>query len=152
MTYEDYLNQLPDLPGPAGMMANPYSKALMREAQTASVPGRRDLTLRDEANAITIYAFRNTFLEDLHASWRITDPEMKKLNVQTSAKLAHWLYLRDNCRSKLGKLYFAHIDRLLRQAVGDSVPGSRRWERESTDWDLPADEHVLCSVCKRELP
>ncbi len=42
-------------------------------------------TLRDEANAICAFAFRNGFIENIHASVdsdgrpRITDPEMKQL-------------------------------------------------------------------------
>src|SRR5207245_11157802 len=74
------------------------------EAQTTPLRGHPDLTLRDEANAITARLFRNGFLEDLHAGqWspvlsgpggsRITDAEMKKLMIETSARLAHWLYL-----------------------------------------------------------
>ncbi|MCX6926128.1 MAG: hypothetical protein NT154_23410 [Verrucomicrobia bacterium] len=60
------------------------------------------LTLRDEANALTAYAFRNGFLEDLHAGKtsplleqpgysRITDDEMKRLMIEASEKLARML-------------------------------------------------------------
>ena len=37
------------------------------EAQTTPLRGHPDLTLQDEANAITARVFRNGFLEDLHA-------------------------------------------------------------------------------------
>ena len=62
-------------------------------------------TLRDEANALTAYAFRNGFLEDLHAGKdspllddpdlsRITDDEMKRLMIEASEKLAEMLRLK----------------------------------------------------------
>jgi len=63
-------------------------------------------TVRDEANALTAYAFRNGPLEDLHAGKasplledpnlsRITDAEMKKLMINASDHLAKMLALRD---------------------------------------------------------
>ena len=63
------------------------------------------LTLREEANALTSAVFRNGFLEDLHAGKssellenknfsRITDPEMKKLMIETSQRLARFLEWR----------------------------------------------------------
>ena len=62
-------------------------------------------TLRDEANTLTAYAFRNGFLEDLHAGKpsplleqpgysRITDDEMKRLMIEASEKLARMLALK----------------------------------------------------------
>ena len=62
-------------------------------------------TLRDEASALTAYAFRNGFLEDLHAGKpsplldqpgysRITDDEMKRLMIEASEKLARILALK----------------------------------------------------------
>ncbi len=66
----------------------------------------KELPRREEANAITCIAFRNGFLEDLHAGElsellenekisRITNPEMKKLMIECSAKLAHLLQLKE---------------------------------------------------------
>jgi hypothetical protein len=63
-------------------------------------------TLRDEANALTAFAFRNGPLEDLHAGRsspllddpslsRITDGEMKQLMITASESLATMLALRD---------------------------------------------------------
>ena len=71
---------------------------------TAPVP-TGEFTLRDEANALTAHAFRNGFLEDLHAGKhspilddpsysRITDDEMKRLMIQASERLAHMLALK----------------------------------------------------------
>lgn len=60
---------------------------------------------RDEANAITAYAFRNSFLEDLHAGKhskilesdeysRITQEEMKKLMIESSAKIEELILMK----------------------------------------------------------
>ena len=60
---------------PYEILDDPYAKRVMLEAQTAPVRGMARLTLRNEANAITVYAFRNGFIEDLHAAGRITGDE-----------------------------------------------------------------------------
>lgn len=54
----------------------------------------RNFTYREEANALICECLRNGFIEDLHA--RITDEEMKKLMIETTAKLAIYLKIRDN--------------------------------------------------------
>lgn len=62
-------------------------------------------TIRDEANALTAFAFRNGSLEDLHSGesspliknpkWsRITDTEMKALMIEASEKIARILEKR----------------------------------------------------------
>jgi hypothetical protein len=67
----------------------------------------RSLTIREEANALTCSAFRNGYLEELHAGKhtellekpglsRITDAEMKKLMIGASAKLAELLALKES--------------------------------------------------------
>ena len=64
-----------------------------------------EFRLRDEANALTAYAFRNGFLEDLHAGKssplleqpgysRISDDEMRKLMIEASAKMEEMLRLK----------------------------------------------------------
>ena len=64
------------------------------------------LTIREEANALTCCAFRNGYIEELHAGKhsellatpgrsRITDAEMKKLMIGASAKLAELLALKE---------------------------------------------------------
>jgi hypothetical protein len=71
-----------------------------------SKPSDERWTTRDEANALTAIAFRNGFLEDLHAGKhsdlladdslsRITDEEMRKLMIEASAQLAHLLRLKE---------------------------------------------------------
>jgi len=78
-------------------------------------------SFREEANVLTYHCFRNSFIEDIHAGtspssklrdysdvkvispfgeilWndlsRISDEEMKKLMIETSAELAHFLQFK----------------------------------------------------------
>jgi hypothetical protein len=64
-----------------------------------------EFSLRDEANALTAFAFRNGFLEDLHAGKtspglnqpgysRISDNEMKRLMIEASEKLEQMLRMK----------------------------------------------------------
>jgi hypothetical protein len=80
---------------------------------------QRRRTVREEANALTCYAFRNGPLEDLHAGKqsplledptlsRITDEEMKRLMINASATLAKALALKESDPAK----YWQLIDRL----------------------------------------
>ena len=66
----------------------------------------RPLSIREEANALTCFAFRNGDLEELHAGKysellemselsRLTDAEMKKLMIQSSAVLADLLTMKE---------------------------------------------------------
>lgn len=63
-------------------------------------------SIREEANALTCYAFRNGYIEQLHLGKysellenpelsRITDTEMKKLMIEASAALADLLAMKD---------------------------------------------------------
>ena len=72
-----------------------------------------EFTVRDEANALTAYAFRNGFLEDLHAGKpsallaesglsRISDEEMKHLMIEASEKLEQMLRLKREEPTKYG--------------------------------------------------
>ncbi len=85
-------HDLPDVPA--------LSENLVQNA----FPG--GFTIRDEANALTAYAFRNGELENLHAGAaspltddpnlsRITDAKMKELMIEASGKLAALLAFRD---------------------------------------------------------
>ncbi len=75
----------------------------------------RSWTKREEANALTCCAFRNGFIEELHAGKhsellenpelsRITDAEMKKLMIGASAKLAELLAMKDSDPDKYWNL------------------------------------------------
>ena len=54
----------------------------------------REFTLRDEANAICAYAFRNGPVEDIHTDGRISDPEMKELMINASEHLAKLMAMK----------------------------------------------------------
>ena len=65
-----------------------------------------EFTTRDEANVLTALAFRNGYLEELHAGEhhpalddpqvsRITDDEMKKLMIGASESLSKLLELKE---------------------------------------------------------
>lgn len=71
------------------------------------VPPGGTFTYRDQANVMTLLAFRNGPIEDLHAGQysallenpalsRITDEEMKTIMIDASTKLAELLALRDS--------------------------------------------------------
>ncbi len=55
------------------------------------------MSTRDDANAIVAYAFRNGYLEDLHADpdSRISNSEMKVLMQEAAGKMERLLQLRD---------------------------------------------------------
>lgn len=85
-----------------------------------------DPSTREEANAIVAYAFRNGFLEDLHAGIfekklenpkysRINDEEMKKLMIECCEKMEKLLRMREEDPHKYklflsgyGKMYCSH--------------------------------------------
>ena len=66
----------------------------------------RPMTIREEANALTCCAYRNGYIEELHAGKhsalletpglsRITNNEMRKIMVGASAKLAELLAMKE---------------------------------------------------------
>lgn len=84
---------------------------------------------RDEANALTAYAFRNGTLEDLHAGKtssllddstlsRITDEEMKTLMIEASKKIAAILALRE-----------ADPEKYMQFVQGYAIAYCHGWER-----------------------
>lgn len=75
----------------------------------------RHWSVREESNALTCCAFRNGYLEELHAGKhsellenpglsRITDAEMKKLMIGASAKLAELLQMKETNPKKYWEL------------------------------------------------
>jgi hypothetical protein len=82
-----------------------YTNPIPKDELEAAYPG--GFTIRDEANALTAYAFRNGPLETLHSGKssrltadptlsRLTDTEMKMLMINASEHLARMLALREN--------------------------------------------------------
>jgi hypothetical protein len=98
--YRVFLKQCPSVPS-KDQEALVEQELLNHVRLTSEV----EFTLRDEANALTAYAFRNGFLEDLHAGKssplleqpgysRISDDEMRKLMIEASAKMEEMLRLK----------------------------------------------------------
>jgi len=96
-----------------------------------SPPASGDFSVRDEANALTAISFRNGFLEEMHRGdhlnlskdptyFRITDVEMKRLMIQSSAVLERMLLM------KMASLeeYEKYIQEFWRQYC-------QHWERNS---------------------
>ena len=80
-------------------------------ASSVEFKNYNDFTVRDEANALTAFAFRNGIIEELHAGKRsplldqpeysrITDDEMRRLMIEASQKLAEMLALMRTDRRK----------------------------------------------------
>jgi len=142
----------------AGRLLSPLELLDFETDRTQTIPlrGHHELTPRDEANAITAHVFRNGFLEDLHSGLpsplvtiprlaRITDPEMKKLMIESSAKLTHWLCLREMLLEKKPEAYY----QLLR-AVG--LRAVLNWEREAQNCEVPAPQYEqACASCNYPL-
>ena len=57
------------------------------------MPGE-EFSIRDDANAICAYAFRNGPIEDIHGDGRISDSEMKRLMINASESLAKLLTMK----------------------------------------------------------
>ena len=113
---------------------------------------KRKLSVREEANALTALAFRNGYLEELHAGSyseflrdgalsRVTDAEMKQLMVEASARLAELLALREKDPSE----YWRQIEWALSSyAKGwDTNDEQRRGEGGSRGEKAPVGRNVL---------
>lgn len=95
-------------------LALPSFPALDPIELAVAFPG--GFTVRDEANALTAYAYRNGPLETLHAGKqspllddpelsRITDAEMKELMIDASRRIAVAL----ECRDRTPKEYWRFV-------------------------------------------
>ena len=128
------------------------SQRELEAAQTKPVPFFESITMRDLANVFIVGAFRNGFIETLHAGddselladptlSRITDLEMKKLNIETSAHLAYLLSIFFEHSEK-----FAHEFLFLHKYVRD-------WERQAITFDLPDQFASLpkCEGCAKTI-
>ncbi len=112
------------------------------EAQRAPLPlspGR--LTQRDEANVLTAYAFRNGFLEDLHAGWAgFSDEEMKKLMIEASAHLASLLHVRQ-----------VHPALYVEFLVEYGSLFCRGWSQQALTHPLSTPPRRPCPSCQQEV-
>ena len=100
-----FLKVCPTLATPEDIASASATRKPQAVAEIISPFPTDEFTLRDEANALTAHAFRNGFLEDLHAGKhspildqpgysRITDDEMKRLMIEASEKLARMMALK----------------------------------------------------------
>jgi hypothetical protein len=72
-------------------------RELLGDELPITIPGiaaPAEFTVRDEANAICAYAFRNGPIEDIHADGRISDEEMKYLMIKACENLAKLLAMK----------------------------------------------------------
>ena len=90
---------------PARASAEDVAQSEERLMQISRTTDQDEFTLRDEANALTAFAFRNGFLEDLHSGKpspiliepgysRISDEEMRRLMIEASEKLEQMLRMK----------------------------------------------------------
>lgn len=104
------------------------------------VPGA-GFTRRDEANVLTAFAFRNGFLEHLHAgATGFSDDEMRKLMIESSAALAQALAARDADPT----LYAQFLVRY-------GTAYTTRWDRVAESADLRDDHTVQCEACAKTV-
>src|SRR5579864_7056914 len=127
-------------------------------AQEVPLSEGSDLTYRDEANVIVHQVIRSGFLEDLHAGEstpilsdpkysRITQDEMKRLMIETSAGLAHWLYTRDIDLMEDPRHYIEKLEMLHNIYTSD-------WERRARKSAVPAragKPSAVCGSCKQAI-
>ena len=116
-------------------------------------------TFRDEANALACCAFRNSFLEDLHAGEpsellenpklsRITDAEMKKLMIQTTTKLAELLAIKETDPERYWELIEFFIDCYCNR--WEKSPTMGFTNREKPAWALQRKPDGLDSATANE--
>lgn len=97
---------------------------------------RKNPSYREEANALVHQCLRAGFIEELHAGKssilledeslsRITDEEMKKLMIETSAKLAEYLEMRD-CNPKEYKTFIDFI----------TLSHTSAWSKDVKEYDI----------------
>lgn len=104
------------------------------------VPGA-DFTRRDEANVLTAFAFRGGFLEHLHSGLPgFSDDEMRKLMIESSARLAQALAARDADP----ELYAQFLVRYGTAWTAD-------WERVAERADLKYQHVVRCEGCAEDM-
>lgn len=108
-------------------------------AQVEPISAPPAFSLRDEANVLTAYALRNSFLEDLHAGVAgFSDEEMRRLMVEASGKLAAALFLK----TKQPKAYAEFLREYGREYCGS-------WDRLATAYELREPAREPCVKCSR---
>ena len=80
--------------------------------------------ISDLAKAITVEAFRNGPVEDMHAAGKLSEEDMKTLNKYMVNKLARLLYLFDK-EDSFG----------LCVLLGSAIKHAREWDEPEIDWE-----------------
>lgn len=78
-------------------------RQLLGDDLPIAIPGMTapaEFTLRNEANAICAYAFRDEPIEDIHVDGRISDEEMKRLMIKACEILAKLLTMKRETPAK----------------------------------------------------
>jgi hypothetical protein len=118
-----------------------------REAQRLPLCGDPQLTLRDEANTITAWILRDA-LKELAAEPapggvpRISNAEQRRVLVEVSARLAHWLAGRERLMSMGAGAY--------QQFVSLGMMVTDGWERQAITVPGGADIGT-CSSCRSTI-
>jgi predicted DNA-binding protein YlxM (UPF0122 family) len=105
--------------------------AMLKQASFVSNPSSRPLSRRDEANAIAYHAFRSGYLEEIHAGpdSRISNEEIKKLMLESSARIQEWLEIRDMLLPEK-KVVYNTLLRVFREIW------TKDWEREKREYEI----------------
>ncbi len=105
--------------------------AMLQQARFVNNPSSRPISRRDEANAIAYHAFRSGYLEELHggSDSKISNEEMKKLMIESSAGIEEWLEIRDALLPEKREVYNA-----LLQAFRELW--TKDWEQEKREHEM----------------
>jgi hypothetical protein len=99
------------------------------------------ITLRDEADAMTAYACRNGHLENRHAGIAgFPDEDMKKLMIESSARLADLHFLK----STRPDLWPAFVSAY-------ALRYCSHWSREALSYELRAPSRHPCNSCGKDI-
>lgn len=115
------------------------------QAQTRPLLGHAELTLRDEANVMTAWVFRDGGLQDFGPEpapgciARLSAAELEHLLVATSARLAQWLAVRERYVVENPATYHQFV------AVAKMISADG-WEREALSIE-PTPAPTRCSSC-----
>jgi len=111
------------------------SKVNLQEVDNAINQSMKEITQRFDFKGSVSKITRTELKLDL-----VSDEEMKKLMIETSAQLATALYLRRIAPDYHHQFLEAHR----RFSCGD-------WDREATVYQLPASPRIACPRCEKDV-
>ena len=114
---------------------------LGRRNQDVETIDGTEFSVRDEANAVTAFAFRNGYLEHLHADVTgFSDEEMKKLMLESSARLADVLVARDAAPELYTRFLLCY-----------GAAYSSGWDRRAESYTLTREHIGSCPACGKPV-